>query len=375
MSNNQLPELPDVSFLETDPDTIIDDIISGYEEAAGRTLADGDPIRIFLLSLAYVIIRQRQDTNQTGKDNLLYYAKDAALDHIGASRNTPRIESQAAVTTVRFSLAEARAENVGIAQGTRVTHNNQLYWKTTESETITTGNLYVDVSVEAMTPGEEGNGLQVGEINRLVDPIPYVVSVQNTEETTGGRDREEDDPYRYRIYQAPAGFSIAGPEDAYIFLALSANSSIVDVYAHSPTDGVVEIRPLLDGGEIPTQSVLEQVEAACSPKDKRPLTDKVNVVAPNPVNYTIEATYYIRTEDGPSAQIIQDRVNQAVTEYIEWQQEKLGRDIDPGELNARVRAAGAKRIAITTPTLQALQRIDVAKANTITVNYGGLEDE
>lgn len=375
MSSNQLPVLPDVSFIETDPQTTIDEVIGGYEQLAERTLADGDPIRIFLLSLCYVIINLRQQLNQAGKDNLLYYAQDDMLDHIGAFRLVPRIQPQPAVTTLRFSLSEVRGTNVGIPQGTRATHNNQLYWHTTEPATIVSGQLYVDVTAQAMTAGIVGNALEAGIINRIVDPIPYVSSVGNTVITAGGREKEDNDSYRYRIYQAPAGFSIAGPEEAYKFIALSASSAIVDVSATSPSDGVVEIRPLLEDGEIPTQALLDLVDAACSPKTVRPLTDNVQVAAPNVVNYNISAIYYIRRDDASSEQIIQQRVQEAVQDYISWQHSKLGRDIDPGELNARVRAAGAKRITITTPTLQAVTETDVAKVGTFTVDYGGLEDE
>lgn len=372
---NQLPTLPDVSFVETDPQVIIDNIIGGYEEVSGYTLSDGDPRRLFLLSIAYIIISQRQQIDASGKSNLLYYAQDDFLDHLGLMRDTPRVEAQASVTTQRFTLSSVRPNNVGIPQGTRVTADNQLYWETTEPATIVTGQLSVDVTVEALTPGEEANGIEVGEINRLVDPIPYVQTVSNTEITAGGADREDDESYRYRIYQAPTGFSIAGPEDAYKFWARSANSSIVDVSATSPSAGVVDIRPLLENGGIPNQAILDQVENALNKDTIRPLTDQVQVLAPNVVNYNIDITYYIRTEDSPSVSIIQDKVDKAVEEYVIWQKSRLGRDINPDELIYRLKQAGVKRASIATPTLQAILATDVAIESTITVNYGGLEDE
>lgn len=372
---NILPVLPDVTFVETDPQAIIKEIITGYEQAAGYTLADGDPRRLFLLTIAYIIIQQRQKIDASGKSNLLYYAEDDHLDHLGLMRDTLRDEGQEAVTTERFTLSSVRDNNVGIPQGTRVTADNQLYWQTTSPATIVTGQLFVDVPVEAMTIGEIGNGIAVGKINRLVDPIPYVQSVSNIEVTAGGKEKEDNESYRNRIYEAPAGFSIAGPESAYNFWAKSANASIVDVVAISPTPGVVEIRPLLEGGETPNQAILDQVKDAVNPKDKRPLTDQVQVLAPNVVNYDINLTYFIRVDDGTSASIIKDKVDQAVADYALWQKSKLGRDINPDELIYRIKAAGAKRAALITPILQAVTETDVAVADTITVNYGGLEDE
>lgn len=372
---NTLPVLPDVTFVETDPQAIITEIITGYEQAAGYTLADGDPRRLFLLTIAYIIIQQRQKIDASGKNNLLYYAEDDYLDHLGLMRDTPRNAGEAAVTTIRFTLSSTRPNNVGIPQGTRVTADNLIYWQTTQAATIVTGQLFVDVPVQALTIGELGNGISVGQINRLVDPIPYVQSVSNTEVTAGGKEKEDNESYRNRIYEAPAGFSIAGPESAYKFWAKSANASIIDVTAISPSPGVVEIRPLLENGEIPNQAILDQVEAAVNPKDKRPLTDQVQALAPNVVNYNINLTYFIRVDDGPSASMIQSKVDQAVADYALWQKSKLGRDINPDELIYRIKAAGAKRAAVITPTLQAVTETDVAVAGTITVNYGGLEDE
>src|SRR5690606_26331845 len=247
----QFPTLPDVSFAEKDPQQVIADIIGGYEEVTRRPLQTADPVRLFLLSLAYIIIGQRQQIDAAGKSNLLAYAKGPFLDHLGNLRRTPRHEAAPAITTVRFELSTVLASAVGIPAATRVTADGQLYWRTTVPEQIDPGQLYVDVPVEALTKGEAGNGLEPGEINQLVDPIPFVVKVHNTTVTQGGADREDDEPYRLRIYNAPAAFSTAGPTDAYEYWAYTASSAIADVRADSPTPGVARVCVLLQGGEIP----------------------------------------------------------------------------------------------------------------------------
>lgn len=367
--------LPDVDFVETNPQEIINSIISGYEEIAGVTLAQGDPRRLFLLSLAYVIINQRQQIDAAGKSNLLYYARDHFLDHIGLSRRVERLQAEGAVTTIRFTLSAARPSAVGIPEGTRVTSDGDLFWATTQPATIMPGSLSVDVPARAMTPGSFANGLEPGEINQLVDPIPFVASVENIDETQGGHDRESDDAYRERIYNAPAAFSTAGPEEAYRFWAYTASGSIIDVEAYSPTPGVAEIRPLLEGGIIPDQAILDAVYDALSPSHIRPLCDHVVVLPPDPVEYAVELTYYIRRADQGSADTIQQRVNDAVAEYVAWQRSKLGRDINPDELIARVKAAGAKRLVVDNPEFIAVERHEVAQDTAVIVNYGGVEDE
>ena len=63
--------LPDVDFIETDSSTIEAAIINRYETLAGRSLAKGDPVRLFLEALAAVIIQQRTAINLAARQNLL----------------------------------------------------------------------------------------------------------------------------------------------------------------------------------------------------------------------------------------------------------------------------------------------------------------
>lgn len=370
-----IPKLPDVDFVETDPQATINNIIGTYEELTGEQLAKADPRRLFLLSVAYVIIQQRQQIDAAGKSTLLYYAKEGFLDHLGLMRQTPRLEAAGAFTDQRFTLSAPQASPIGIPQGTRVTADGTLFWRTIEPVTIAAGDTHVDVRVQAMTAGVGGNGLAIGEIDELVDPVPFVESTENLEVTQGGADRELDDEYRDRIYNAPAAFSIAGPAEAYEFWAYTASAAIVDVRATTPNPGEVEVFVLLDGGEIPDQPVLDAVLNVLSPDDVRPLTDYVMVSAPEPISYSVDFTYYIRTADSGSAPMIEARVQRAVADYVAWQRSKIGRDINPDELIARVKAAGAKRLDITSPAFDVLEQSQVAQEVSVSFVYGGTEDE
>ncbi|MFD2084390.1 baseplate J/gp47 family protein [Brevibacillus brevis] len=85
-----------------------------------------------------------------------------------------------------------------------------------------------------------------------------------------------------------------------------------DVNVSSPRAGVVEIRPLLKTGEIPDQTILDQVAAVCNDRKIRPLTDQVFVLAPTQKTYNIEATYWIDTDKESAVTTIQANVNKAV---------------------------------------------------------------
>ena len=107
----------------------------------------------------------------------------------------------------------------------------------------------------------------------------------------------------------------------------------------------------------------------------RPLTDKVSVKAPESVKYDVEAVYYIDCRDATEAAAIQTRAENAVQEFVAWQKEKLGRDINPTELYYRLRAAGVKRAEIISPVFTKTEKNQVAIAENVKVTFGGLEDE
>lgn len=168
---------------------------------------------------------------------------------------------------------------------------------------------------------------------------------------------------------------MAGPDGAYRFWAASANQLIVDVEVKSPTPGVVEIIPLLQGGEIPGEEILNAVAEKCNDEEIRPLTDNVTVRAPEVYNYDIKLTYWINKDDAAAVSSIQTTVEAAVQAYVLWQKSRLGRDINPSELIRRVMQAGAYRVDTGGLSYYEIDYDTVAIAQTVTVTYGGLADD
>ena len=64
-----------------------------------------------------------------------------------------------------------------------------------------------------------------------------------------------------------------------------------------------------------------------------------------------------------------------MNDFITWQCSKLGRDINPTELYARLRMAGVKRAVITEPIFTTIANNQVAAIGNITANFEGLEDD
>ncbi len=225
------------------------------------------------------------------------------------------------------------------------------YFNSLEYAEIKAGEGYADVVVQAEEAGAESSGILSGAIKILVDPIPYISGVSNTTPSTGGLDTEDDDSLTRRIYLAPSVYSCAGPRDAYEYYAREWRGDVADVRIVSPQPDEVNI-----------YFVIEDETGLRLPN------------APEEVDYTISFTYWIAESNQRSASEIQSKVTAAVKDFQTWQR-KLGRDINPTELIARLRAAGAKRVKLTAPADVAVQTMMLPKCTGVTATYGGLEDD
>ena len=186
--------LEEVLFAEKLPEEIERAIISTYEKASDRTLARGEPIRLLLETIALIIIELRNVIDQAGKQNLLAYASDSFLDHLGALLSVYRLEATPSTTTMRFSLNSSNVLQASIIpKGTRITPDGALLFSTVEDLEIPTGELTGEVEAECLTVGEVGNGFLAGQINRLVDVFPYEISAENIDTSAGGTDVENDE--------------------------------------------------------------------------------------------------------------------------------------------------------------------------------------
>lgn len=369
--------LPEVNFLETDAETIRSQIITGFEQASGDTLAAGDPRRLFLLSIADVIIQQRTAINLAAQQNLLSYAQGGYLDALGQLLAVERMAESKAVTTIEFTLSQALGSVYTIPAGTQVT-NGVVTFETDEDLLIPIGQTKGEVSASCTVAGPAGNDYLAGQISTIVTPMTFVSGAQNTTITTGGADAESDPDFADRIRLAPNSFSVAGPEKAYVYHAKSVSPAIIDVKVDSPTPGEVDVYVLLTDGTLPTEDTLEQIEEHLSDENIRPLTDYVVVKAPTASNYEIELHYWINQEDSSKAAQIQADVEEAVEQYRLWQQTKIGRDITPGKLLQLVFAAGASRVddsKLKPAAWKKLEAMQVAQCTKVNVVYEGYKDE
>lgn len=372
----QVRNYPDISFVETDTETIVNALIQSYEAFTGRTLYPADPARLFILWVADIIIQERVNIDFSAKQNVPRYAEGDYLDSLAELfKDTERLEPEKAKTTLRYTLSIALDGPKTIPAGTRATPDGEIVFATLHDLTIPAGELTGEVEAECATAGEAGNGFVPGQINQPIDIFPYYQKVENITESAGGADRESDAAFYERLRESMETFSTAGPLGGYEYYAKSASALIADVKASSPLPGEVDVRVLLAGGELPGEEILKEVSDALNADTVRPLTDHVTVAAPEIVPYDIDFTYYTQTGGAVSDETISANVNAAVAEFRKWQGAKMGRDVNPSHLIFLLMQTGIKRVEVRSPVYAAVPENAVAVADSTAAVNGGAEDE
>ena len=376
MSLPNLSALPAISFAEGNAADVEAAVIGAYERLSGVTLQRADPVRLFLESLAYVITVQNNVIDLAGKQNLLAYAQGGHLDHLGALMGVSRIPAQPARCTLSFSVGEALSFALPIPAGTRVsTQDGKISFATELAAEIPAGELSVDVTARASEAGLAASGLVAGQVCRLVDPLPHIVSAVNVTPTSEGADVEDDARLRERIRLAPESYTVAGSAGQYEARVLEVSADILAVSVHTPEPGVVDVRFVLEGGELPGEDMVALVRDHLNAETVRPLTDQVLVGAPDVVEYAIAGTWYLTRADSALLGPVAQAVAKAVEEFRIWQRSAPGRDINPTRLVAMLHEAGAKRVELTSPVFTELTGTQIARETSVEIAFGGLEEE
>ena len=369
--------LPEVEFVDTDTEALVNKLIAGYEEITGRTLYPADPVRAFILWLASIIIQERVGINESAKQNLPRYAEGENLDSLSEIfHNTYRLEPTAATTTLGFYITTTLEEDYIITDELEVTVDGVINFATTGYLIFKAGENYAEVGAICQSVGTVGNGFTPGQVSTLVsDEFLYFKEVANTTTTAGGSEEESDTAFYNRMRESEESYTTAGPRGSYAYHAKSVSSQISDVSAESPEDGVADVRIMLYGGKLPDKELIDRVQEYLSADDIRPMTDKVIVAAPDTIEFDIEATYYIPRDKAATTKEIKQAVELATENYTLWQTSKMGRDINPSYFNAMLMESGIKRVDITTPVFTEIPKGSVAVLRNCNVTFGGVEDE
>lgn len=185
---------------------------------------------------------------------------------------------------------------------------------------------------------------------------------------------ELDESLRDRAQQAWEGLSVAGPRNAYIFHARSADGRVADATAISPEPCEVVVTVLgVDGDGSVDEDVLTKVREKLNDEDIRPVSDRVTVQSATIVPYEIDATLYL-SSSGPEAEPIMAAAAERVDAYRKAQR-RLGRDINRSAIMAALHAEGVTRVDLRSPAVDI--ELDATRAGHctgVTIVNGGVRD-
>lgn len=184
---------------------------------------------------------------------------------------------------------------------------------------------------------------------------------------------ESDTDLRRRIILAPEGFSVAGPEGAYIFHALSASGDVLDASATSPAPCEVLVSVLSRVGNGTADAALvEAVDAVLNAETVRPLTDLVTVQSATIIEYSVAATIY--TYAGPDSAVVLAASRARLDAYIA-ESHRIGRDVTMSGLYSVLHSPGVQRVELTAPTADiVVDRTHAAYCTGITITSGGVDE-
>ncbi|SMO65226.1 Phage-related baseplate assembly protein [Thalassovita litoralis] len=202
----------------------------------------------------------------------------------------------------------------------------------------------------------------------------FATERMQVEDETGSLVQEDDDRLRRRVQLAPEAFSVAGPEGAYVYHALSAAPWARDATAIMTSPGRVRVTLLREGVDpIPPLAERETVRLSLIDKDVRPLTDMVEVLGPQVVRTEITAT--LTLYPGPDGSVVRDRAFSALSDWVESNR-MLGMNLRRSALFSKLHQEGIHSVALTSPAEDiVLGPTEVYAIDAITVKVAALRDE
>ena len=202
----------------------------------------------------------------------------------------------------------------------------------------------------------------------------FATQRMQVEDDTGVLVLEDDDRLRRRVQLAPEAFSVAGPEGAYVYHALTAAPWARDATAIMTTPGRVRVTMLREGSD-PVSSLGEHeaVRMSLIDNDVRPLTDMVEVLRPRVqrTDITAKLTLY----PGPDGNVVRDRALSALSDWVETNR-MLGMNLRRSAIFSKLHVEGVHSVDLASPAQDlVLGPTEVYAIDAITVTVATLRDE
>lgn len=366
-----------IDFVLYDSMSMIDTLVEKFEEGTEdpetgerETLSDGDERIIILNCMNYLAECIFNKINVEANNNLALFAEETPLIYKGIERNVYRIQPKQATCLLRFTASALATANVTIPKGTKVTADGKIFFATDKDVECVPGGT-VDVVATSTEATKLANGYAFGQLNVIVNTLPYIEKVVNLTTSSGGGDIEDLEDFRERVVLAPLAYTATGTEAAYIQKTRGVSASIIDV-AVTHVDNNISVYLLCEDGELPSEELIEMTEKYLTQNNIKALTDKITVKPAERVEYSINLTYKVSKPDQTRASEIKENVEAAIDEYIDSIGLKMGKAINPEMLKKVAYVAGASSVEVVSPAYNEIAEYEVAYLKDKTITYGGI---
>lgn len=162
---------------------------------------------------------------------------------------------------------------------------------------------------------------------------------------------EADEEFRYRIQKKLDALSTAGPESAYEFHTLSADSRVSDVKCSSPAPAhaLLTILQRDTGNNASTEELNTIVLNYVSGEKKRPTGDRVQVQSAEIINYQIEAV--LVTKNVPETEPVLSAARANALAYVK-EPKRIGKGVFFSDLYSILKVSGVERVELISPATE-----------------------
>jgi len=154
---------------------------------------------------------------------------------------------------------------------------------------------------------------------------------------------ESDAAYLARILLSEDSYSTAGPVEAYIYHASSADGQVKDISVTSPSAGSVVVTVLSHTGTGTADALLIAAVENALGDGVRPMTDQVTVQSASIVLYTVDATLTIYPS--ANAASVQAAAEASLVAWLDTQH-RIGRDITVTGVAAALKIEGVHDVTL-----------------------------
>jgi len=301
-----------------DKETLVNEVIENLSTSLPDTVdfSDGEPLRTIIEALMAELDFQYFQLEQVYDNGFIDTAYGEDLDKLVALLGVKRIQATYATGIVTFSRSTPAPQNFVIPLGTLIeTMPNlegvSIQFQTTQDAVLLEGTTSVDVPIQALLPGSQGN-VVANKIIVINEPPTGIESINNNEQTNNGADTETDDELKERARHVLDSSGL-GTVKALEY-SIKEIAGVKSVEVNNMARGIGTVDVLVLGDIIPLSNEIK-TEILNTIDNTKPLGVDVQLLEPSVVYQNIDVTLYI--SEGYTIDDVKDEVENAILSYVD----------------------------------------------------------